>query len=100
VRGLVFFGFPLHPAGKPDTTRVQHLGSVQMPVLFLQGTRDKLVDLGLLAPIVAGLGAKARMHTIEGADHSFALPKKMGRTAPDVWRELARVVGEWIKAHP
>ncbi len=89
LAGLVFFGFPLHPPGKPGTTRARHLGDVDVPMLFLQGTRDKLAELALLEPVCGALGAKARLHIVEGADHSFHVLKRSGRTEEDVLKELA-----------
>jgi predicted alpha/beta-hydrolase family hydrolase len=92
ARGIVFVGFPLHPAGEPGTERGGHLARVELPMLFLQGTRDRLADLGLLRPICAALGRRATLRAIEGADHSFALPRSAGRSAGDVLRELAGAV--------
>ncbi len=89
VRGLVFFGFPLHPTGKPDTARADHLGEVRQPMLFLQGTRDTLADLALLTPVCQKLGPRARLHVIEGADHGFHVLKRSGRSDADVIEELA-----------
>ncbi len=76
VAGLAFLGFPLHADSKPSVERAEHLSDIAIPMLFLQGTRDKLADLGLLKPVIAGLGAKATLHEIEGGDHSFAVLKK------------------------
>ena len=71
VRGLAFLGFPLHPAGKPGIDRADHLAKVKIPMLFVLGSRDALADLDLLKPIVSGLGDRATLHVVEGADHSF-----------------------------
>jgi predicted alpha/beta-hydrolase family hydrolase len=95
VRGLVFFGFPLHPPDQPSTKRAEHLARVKLPMLFLQGTRDKLADLSLLRPICAKLGARATLHIIETADHSFHVLKSSGKTDAEVMREMARTVGDW-----
>jgi predicted alpha/beta-hydrolase family hydrolase len=95
VRGLAFFGFPLHPAGHPSTERADHLEKVQLPMLFLQGERDKLADLDLLRPICAGLGDRARLHVVPDGDHSFHVPKRSGRTDDEVLAELARTVAAW-----
>lgn len=95
VRGLVFLGFPLHPAKKPGTERAAHLFDVAVPMLFLQGTRDKLADLDLLRPICADLGDRATLREIDGADHGFAVLKRSGRTADDVAKELADAAAEW-----
>lgn len=95
VRGLVFFGFPLHPPNKPGTKRAEHLAKVPMPMLFLQGTRDTLADLNLLRPICSSLGSRAKLHVIETADHSFHVLKSSGRTDADVMQELARTTASW-----
>jgi predicted alpha/beta-hydrolase family hydrolase len=97
ARGLVFFGFPLHAPGAPGTARADHLARVATPMLFLQGTRDKLADLTLLRPIFEKLGARATLHVVDGADHSFAMLKSSGRTTADVIAELARVASEWAE---
>jgi hypothetical protein len=96
VRGLVFFGFPLHPEGEPGTSRGDHLARVALPMLFLQGTRDRLADLSLLEPLVAGLGARATLCAIADADHSFRVPRRTGRSREDVLRELANQASRWI----
>jgi len=95
VRGLVFFGFPLHAPGKPSDERGRHLDEVSLPMLFLQGTRDNLADLTLLRPLCDRLQGQARLHVIDGADHSFNVPKKSGRTEEDVLAELGQVVADW-----
>ena len=95
VRGLVFFGFPLHPPNRPGTKRAEHLAKVPMPMLFLQGTRDTLADLKLLRPICADLSSRATLHIIETADHSFHVLKSSGRTDADALRELAATTASW-----
>lgn len=97
VKGLAFLGFPLHPDKKPSTERAEHLGGVAIPMLFLQGTRDGLADLGLLRPVVVALGAKATLHEIEGADHSFAVLKKSGRTNEEALTEVLDTLAAWIE---
>jgi uncharacterized protein len=94
VRGLAFIGFPLHPAKQPGTKRAEHLQQVQIPMLFLQGTRDDLADLALLRPIIAKLPL-AKLHVVEGADHSFHVLKRTGRTDAEVLRELAGALVSW-----
>jgi len=89
VRGLVFFGFPLHPPKQPATKRGDHLAKVTQPMLFLQGTRDDLADLKLLQPICKKLGSLATLHIIEGADHSFHMLKSSGKSDAEILRELA-----------
>lgn len=100
VRGLAFLGFPLHAPGKPSAARADHLRDVGVPMLFLQGTRDDLADLELLRPICERLGARARLHVIEGANHSFSTPKRSGRTAGEVIDELASVISAWSARLP
>ena len=97
VRGLVFFGFPLHPPKQPGTKRAEHLSKVQVPMLFLQGTRDALADLKLLRPICKDLGPRATLHVIETADHSFHVLKKSGRNDQEVLRELAAATVAWAE---
>ncbi|HSG48042.1 MAG TPA: alpha/beta family hydrolase [Longimicrobiales bacterium] len=96
VRGLVFLGFPLHPAGKPGTGRADHLSMVPLPMLFLQGDRDKLAELPLLAPVVEALGPRAGLHVVQGADHGFHVLKRSGRTDAEVLEELSRVAAAWM----
>jgi len=100
VRGLVFFGFPLHPPNQPGTKRAEHLREAKLPMLFLQGTRDALADLKLLRPILAKLGTRATLQVIEGADHSFHVLKSSGKTDKDVLKELAQSASEWMKKLP
>jgi len=95
VRGLVFFGFPLHPPNKPGTKRAEHLAKVKVPMLFLQGTRDALADLKLLRPICRDLGSLATLHIIETADHSFHVLKSSSKTDGEVLRELAQTTASW-----
>jgi len=97
VRGLVFFGFPLHPPNRPGTKRAEHLAKVPMPMLFLQGTRDTLADLILLRPICRDLGSLATLHIIETADHSFHVLKSSGKTDGEVLRELAQTTASWAE---
>lgn len=96
VKGLAFLGFPLHPDKKPSTERAGHLGGVAIPMLFLQGTRDGLADLGLLKPVVAALGVKATLHEVEGGDHAFAVLKKSGRTNEEALAEVLDTLTAWI----
>src|ERR1700719_1432543 len=99
VRGLIFFGFPLHPPKRPSTKRAQHLQLVKLPMLFLQGTRDELADLTLLRPICERLGPQTTLHIIEGADHSFHVLKQSGKSDPQVLAELSSTVKVWTAAH-
>jgi predicted alpha/beta-hydrolase family hydrolase len=95
VSGLVFLGFPLHPAGQPGVSRAEHLERVGIPMLFLQGTRDALADLSLLTPIVERLGERATLRVIADADHSFHVLKRSGRTDDQVLDELADATTAW-----
>ncbi|MBM2846222.1 MAG: alpha/beta hydrolase [Bacteroidetes bacterium] len=97
VHGLVFFGFPLHPAGAPSTGRAAHLPNVDLPMLILQGTRDALADLTLLTPICRNLGKRTTLHVVDGADHSFHVLKSSGRTDGEVLDELADEVVRWAR---
>ena len=96
VRGLVFLGFPLHPAGRPSDDRAQHLSDVRIPMLFLQGTRDALADLSLLEPLIARLGEQATLQLVDAADHAFHVPARTGRKDTDVITEMAGSLREWI----
>jgi hypothetical protein len=96
VRGLVFFAFPLHQPGKPDTKRAQHLSGVTVPMLFLSGTRDDLAHLTLLESTCKKLGKAATLHVLDTADHGFRTLKKRSRKSKeDVFVEMGRVVREW-----
>jgi uncharacterized protein len=96
VSGLVFLGFPLHPAGRPGDARARHLGDVGVPMLFLQGTRDQLADLDLLRPVIKRLRSRARLDVIEGADHSFHVPSRHGMDDAAMRRSLAARIAAWI----
>ena len=96
VRGIVFVGFPLHPAGKPSTLRADHLAQVGLPMLFLQGSRDELADLALLKGAVAGLGKRATLEVFEHADHSFHVPTRSGRTDAQVREMLLDAMERWM----
>ena len=96
VQGLVFFGFPLHPAGKPSDERAAHLSEVGVPMLFLQGSRDALADTGLLQGVVKRLGKRATLKLIPDADHSFHVPVRSGRKDAEVMEEMLDVVAGWV----
>jgi uncharacterized protein len=98
VRGLAFLGFPLHPAGKPSDTRAKHLGQVHIPMLFIQGTRDKLAELPLLEPVVERLGPLASLHQVAEADHSFHVPVRSGRNDREVMGEVLDTLSGWMGA--
>jgi len=99
VRGLVFLGFPLHPPGRPDDKRAEHLAQVRIPMLFLQGDRDEFADLKLLKPVVKRLGDRATLHLVEGGDHSFHVLKRSGRTDADVMGELVQAMVDFTNLH-
>jgi predicted alpha/beta-hydrolase family hydrolase len=96
VRGLVFLGFPLHPAGQPSDERGSHLFAVQIPMLFLQGTRDQLADLTLLQSLVGKFGARAALKLFQDADHSFHVPARTGRKDSEVMAEMLDALTDWI----
>ena len=98
--GLLFLGFPLHPAGKPGTDRAAHLPVLNLPTLFVQGTRDRLAELDLLRPIVADLGPRATLHVVEGADHGFAARKRDQRSREELLDEIAGTCAAWIRSAP
>ena len=95
VRGLVFLGFPLNAPGRPSTTRAEHLTCVDVPMLFLQGTRDEFAQLDLLQEVLRPLGERATLHLIEEGDHSFNVPKRTRKTETDIMNELAETIQQW-----
>lgn len=96
VRGLIFFAFPLHPAGKPAAERAEHLAHVEVPMLFLQGDHDALAELSLLAPVVERLAPRATLKLLAHADHSFHAPAKSGRKDAEVLDEALGTAEAWI----
>ena len=96
VRGLAFVGFPLHPAGRPGTERAAHLSSIDVPMLFLQGTRDELASLDLLHPVLDALGAKATLELIDDADHSFHVRARSGRNDAQVREAMLDATVAWM----
>lgn len=98
VDGLAFLGFPLHPAGKPSSDRAKHLADVDVPMLFLQGTRDSLAEWTLLEPVVKGLGPSATLHPLQEADHSFHVLARSGRNDREVMGEVLDTLSAWIGA--
>jgi hypothetical protein len=99
VQGLVFLGFPLHRPGDASAERGEHLKKSKLPMLFLQGERDKLADLRLLRPLCKKLGRRASLHVIEQGDHSFKVPKRTGMSTEDVMSRLADTTVNWIDRH-
>jgi uncharacterized protein len=98
VRGLVFFGFPLHPPNQPGIKRAEHLAKVTAPMLFLQGTRDAFADLALLRPVCAKLSPQPTLQIIESADHSFHVLKSSGKTDAEILGELAQTTATWASS--
>jgi predicted alpha/beta-hydrolase family hydrolase len=98
VRGLVFLGFPLHPAGRPADERGKHLFDVHVPMLFLQGTRDDLANLELMQAMTEKLGQRATLKLFQDADHSFHVPARAGRKDAEVMTELLDATASWIDA--
>jgi uncharacterized protein len=99
VRGLVFLGFPLHPPGKPSDERAKHLFEVQIPMLFLQGTRDEFANLDLLQPLCKKLRPRATLKLVQDGDHSFHVPARTGRKDPQVREGVLDLMVEWIEKH-
>lgn len=99
VRGLIFFAFPLHPAGQPGEERAAHLAQVALPMLFLQGTRDALAEMARMTKVVAGLGARAELAVLEDADHSFNVRAASGRTNAEVMAEALDRAAVWMGGH-
>lgn len=97
VAGLVLFSFPLHLPGRPDTKRAEHLAAIEIPMLFLSGTRDELATLDLLEPVIRKLGKDATLHKIDTANHGYKVLKKTRTSAEDVFAEMARVTREWLE---
>jgi predicted alpha/beta-hydrolase family hydrolase len=96
VRGLVFLGFPLHPAGRPSAERGAHLFAVQIPMLFMQGTRDQLADLQLVQTLIGQLGTRATLKLFQDADHSFHVPARTGRKDSEIRAEVSDALADWI----
>ncbi len=96
VRGLAFLGFPLHPPGKPSTSRAAHLSDIKIPLFFLQGTRDDFAEMTLLEPVVKSLGSLASLHLVQGADHSLHVPARSGRNDREVMSEVLDALSAWI----
>jgi predicted alpha/beta-hydrolase family hydrolase len=95
VNGLVFFSFPLHQPGKPETKRADHLSAVTVPMLFLSGTRDEMAKLDLLQSVCKKLGKRATLHLLDTADHGYRILKRSRKSEEDVFVEMARVLKSW-----
>jgi uncharacterized protein len=98
VRGLAFLGYPLHPAGRPSAERGKHLFEVEIPMLFLQGTRDALADSDLMQKLAQQLGSRARLEWLPGADHSFHVLARSGRTDADIRSEILDALSVWVES--
>lgn len=96
VEGLVFLGFPLHPDGAPSSTRAEHLRDVRIPMLFIQGTRDKLAEIERVRALAAELGDFATLMEIAEADHSFHVLARSGRKDPEVLAEMLDGAARWM----
>ena len=96
IRGIILLGFPLHPANKPSVARAQHLFDVSVPMLFLQGDRDALADPALIKQVAGAIGPRATLETFPGADHSFHVPARSGRTGEQVRTRVLDVIADWI----
>jgi predicted alpha/beta-hydrolase family hydrolase len=97
VEGLAFLGFPLHAPGREGVIRGEHLKQVDIPMLFLQGTRDKLANLELLGPLCDSLGSKTTLHILESGDHSYKPLKRSGRTFDEVMTEAETTLTTWVE---
>ena len=95
VRGIVFFGFPLHRPGDPSDARADHLARVEVPMLFIQGTRDRLAETGRIERVIASLGARTSRFLVQDGDHGFDVPKRAGRSSAEVYSEIAGAVRQW-----
>ena len=97
IYALAFVGFPLHPAGKSSIIRAEHLAGIRIPMLFIQGARDKLAEPALLRQVCKGLRSRATSLLIDGADHGFHIPVRSGRTDQDVVAEIALAISQWVE---
>lgn len=100
VKGIVLFSFPLHLPGRPDTERAEHLANINIPMLFLSGTRDELATLELLRPVVKNLGSRATLHLLDTANHGYKVLKKTRASDEDVFVEMARAIRDWAAHFP
>jgi uncharacterized protein len=96
VAGLVFLGFPLHPAGKPSIERAEHLAAIRIPMLFVQGTRDEMADVSLIESTVGALGSRATLHWVQDGDHSFRVPARSGRDPQQVLDGVFDAIERWV----
>jgi predicted alpha/beta-hydrolase family hydrolase len=94
--GLIFLGYPLHPPGKRERIRDEHLYRITVPMLFLEGTRDPFAEPELLSKVLRKLGDRAELHEIEGGDHSFNV-RGVKRDAREVGAELATIAAPFVE---
>lgn len=94
--GLIFLGYPLHPAKQVDKLRVEHWAKLSSPALFVQGTRDALCGLDVLKAELPRIPASVTLHTVDGGDHSFKVAKSIAKSQEDVWQEMVASVTQWI----
>jgi predicted alpha/beta-hydrolase family hydrolase len=99
AEGLAFLAYPLHPPGRPERPRDAHLTRIGCPMLFVQGTRDAFAREDLLSALTGRLGARAELHRVEGADHSFRVLKRSGRRPADVEAEVEAALVAWLDRH-
>lgn len=99
LKGIIFFGFPLHAPGKPSNERAEHLYRVNIPMLFLQGTRDALATMELLKPVIKKIGKKAELFIINGADHSFHIPKDYKMKDSEALEIMCDEVKRWMESN-
>lgn len=100
VRGIVFFGFPLHRPGEETDRRADHLREVRIPMLFLQGTRDRLAELGRIERVISGMEDQASLYVVQDGDHGFDVLKRTGKSAPEVYDGMAGAVLDWAETLP
>jgi predicted alpha/beta-hydrolase family hydrolase len=98
IAGLVFLGYPLHPPGKPERLRSEHLSLIRAPMLFVQGSRDPFGSPGELQPIIESLEPPAAIHTVEGGDHSFKVPKSSPISQAQIFQAAQDEIARWIKS--
>jgi predicted alpha/beta-hydrolase family hydrolase len=96
VDGLVFLGYPLHPPGRPERLRADHLADIEVPILFVEGTRDPFCPLETLEAVRKGLKARTTVAVIDDGDHSFRVRKTSGRSTPEAWAEVVDAVATWL----
>ena len=100
LAGLVLLGYPLHPPGRPDQLRAEHLPGIRAPMLFVQGSRDAFGTPDELAPIMRSLEAPARLRVVEGGDHSFKVAKKAALSQEEVYEFILDEIEQWLRALP